>query len=223
MLLFGKTNRLPVMLQAEAAECGLCCLAMVAGYFGYHTDLVTLRREIGVSMRGITLKSLMQMSEHLHLSPRPLKLSLDEMRQLKLPAILHWNLDHYVVLSKVSRDKITIHDPAVGKRTYSLAEAGQHFSGIAIELSPRTEFLAGNHGDKLRLWSFLSGAQGLLGSLLQILLLSFFVQFFSLAVPFYMQVVVDDVLVKHDQDLLTLLAFSFILLTVTSVATKTLR
>ena len=223
MLLFGKTNRLPVMLQAEAAECGLCCLAMVAGYFGYHTDLVTLRREIGVSMRGITLKSLMQMSEHLHLSPRPLKLSLDEMRQLKLPAILHWNLDHYVVLSKVSRDKITIHDPAVGKRTYSLAEAGQHFSGIALELSPRTEFLAGNHGDKLRLWSFWSGAQGLRGSLLQILLLSFFVQFFSLAVPFYMQVVVDDVLVKHDQDLLTLLAFSFILLTVTSVATKTLR
>jgi ATP-binding cassette subfamily B protein RaxB len=223
MLLFGKTNRLPVMLQAEAAECGLCCLAMVAGYFGYHTDLVTLRREIGVSMRGITLKSLMQMSEHLHLSPRPLKLSLDEVPQLKLPAILHWNLDHYVVLSKVGRDKITIHDPAVGKRSYSFAEAGQHFSGIALELSPRTEFLAGNHGDKLRLWSFWSGAQGLRGSLLQILLLSFFVQLFSLAVPFYMQVVVDDVLVKHDQDLLTLLAFGFILLTLTSVATKALR
>ena len=66
MLFFGKKNRLPVMLQAENSECGLCCLAMIAGYFGHHTDLVTLRREIGVSMRGITLKSLMQLSEGLH-------------------------------------------------------------------------------------------------------------------------------------------------------------
>lgn len=223
MLFFGKKNRLPVMLQAENSECGLCCLAMIAGYFGHHTDLVTLRREIGVSMRGITLKSLMQLSEGLHLSPRPLKLSLDEMRQLKVPAILHWNLDHYVVLSKVGRNKITIHDPAVGKRTYSLAEASQHFSGIALELSPRTDFVSGNRGDKLKLWSFWSGAQGLRRSLLQILTLSFFIQAFSLAIPFYMQVVVDDVLVKHDQDLLTLLALGFILLSVTSVATKALR
>lgn len=222
MSIFG-SRRLPILIQAEAAECGLCCVAMLSNYFGRYTDLVSFRREFSYSIRGATLRSLIGISESIGLSARPLKLSLEDIPKLKRPAILHWNLDHYVVLADVSRKHITIHDPAVGIRKYTWQEASRHFSGIALELSPRQDFEKGDDRDKLSLWTFWKGTKRLGSSIVVILILSILIQIFTLATPFYLQIVVDDVLVKNDQDLLSVLALGFFALTLISVATKALR
>src|SRR5579875_840194 len=126
--------RLPDVRQAEAAECGLACLVMVAGYHGRQMDLATLRRRHPVSVRGATLRSIMSNAAELGFNARPLRLEIEHLVQLKVPAILHWDMDHFVVLRHASRRGIDVHDPAGGLRRYSNAQAGKHFTGVALEL-----------------------------------------------------------------------------------------
>lgn len=220
--LTGK-NTLPSILQAEAAECGLACMAMIASYHGYHCDLLTLRQKYGSSARGTTLQTLMDLAETLALTPRALRIELNDISEISLPAILHWNFNHFVVVKAVRNNSITIHDPAVGVRKYTREEVGKKFTGIVLELSPRTEFIAGTDKSELKIWDFWRGVKGLVPSLIQILILSLLIQIFALAVPFYMQLVVDEVLVKHDGNLLLVLAMGFGGLTLISVVTKAIR
>src|SRR5262245_35121568 len=111
-LSFDGRGRLPAIVQAEAAECGLACLAMVASYHGCRTDLNTLRRRYPASLKGVTLRGLVQVATHLHLACRPLRFELGHLRQLRLPAILHWDMNHFVVLKAVTRKGVVVHDPA---------------------------------------------------------------------------------------------------------------
>ena len=94
LLNFSGVRRLPVIHQTEAAECGLACLAMIASFHGYETDLAHLRQRIQVSSHGTNLKSLIDMAARLHLAGRALKLDSDSVGGLQLPCILHWDLNH---------------------------------------------------------------------------------------------------------------------------------
>src|SRR5262245_49828420 len=89
---FGLGRRVPLVLQTEAAECGLACLAMVAGHAGGCSDLALLRRRFGLSIRGATLRDLVRIAERLGFAARPLRLEIDELGQLAVPCILHWDL-----------------------------------------------------------------------------------------------------------------------------------
>src|SRR3954452_24567424 len=96
----GWGSRLPMILQTEASECGLASIAMVAHHFGYHTELADLRRRYGMSLKGATLKELMSIADRIGFATRPLRLELAELAQLRLPCILHWDLNHFVVLER---------------------------------------------------------------------------------------------------------------------------
>ncbi|WP_031339965.1 cysteine peptidase family C39 domain-containing protein, partial [Xanthomonas maliensis] len=89
-LRFWRLRALPNVLQAEAAECGLACLAMIAGYHGHHTDLPALRRRFSLSLKGMTARQLLDVAHTLGLQCRPLRLELQELGQLQTPCILHW-------------------------------------------------------------------------------------------------------------------------------------
>jgi ATP-binding cassette, subfamily B, bacterial CvaB/MchF/RaxB len=130
-------QRLPILLQAEASECGLASVAMVAMYHGHRTDLTQLRRHFAISRKGATLHSLMQIAEALQLQPRPLRIELHELAQLPTPCVLHWDLNHFVVLKRVTRRGAEIHDPAVGLRHIPWAELNGLFSGVALVLTPQ--------------------------------------------------------------------------------------
>src|SRR5262249_4061323 len=104
----------PVILQSEASECGLACLALVLGGFGQSWSIGDLRERFSTSSRGVTLRRLLDISRNLSLIARPLRVELEYASQLQLPCILHWGLMHYVVLVAVHRDSFVIHDPAVG-------------------------------------------------------------------------------------------------------------
>src|SRR5881396_1098155 len=108
MLNLNGTARLPVIRQTEAAECGLACLAMVAGYHGHDIDLNTLRRRHPVSLKGVTLRGLMQVANQLDFAGRPLRFELEHLNQLQLPAIVHWDMNHFVVLRAVSKGGVVI-------------------------------------------------------------------------------------------------------------------
>jgi ATP-binding cassette subfamily B protein RaxB len=212
-----------IIYQSEAAECGLACLAMVAGAYGYKTDMVSLRQRYPLSLKGATLQHLMQLADQLGLAARALRLEPAELSQLKLPCILHWQMSHFVVLVKVKGQKVQILDPAFGQRELSFADIDQSFTGVALELSPTTVFKKEDQRQKLRMRQFWSSASGLWTALLRILLMSLVLQFFLLVAPYYMQLVVDEVLVSRDLDLLHVLAAGFALLLLLQIVTNVLR
>ena len=105
------------MLASEVAECGLACIAMIARFHGHDVDLNGLRQRFALSLSGMSLRSLMGLADQLGLSTRPLRVELSALSKVKTPAILHWDLNHYVVLRSVTSRSIVIHDPAIGVRT----------------------------------------------------------------------------------------------------------
>jgi len=223
LLNFSGKRRLPIILQTELAECGLACLAMVATYHGHEIDLNTLRRKYPISLRGTTLHSLMQTADKMDFACRPLRLELEQLDQLRTPTILHWDMNHFVVLKSVSKTHIVIHDPAMGMRKVSLSEVSKHFTGVALELIPSPKFEPKKEVRKIPVWTFWERMVGLKRALVQVLLLSIGLQVFSLISPQYMQLVVDNVLLSHDVHFLKVLALGFLLLMVIDVGTTALR
>ena len=139
-LSFGFNKKLPVILQTEVAECGLACLAAVLAYHGHRTDLRTLRQKCPLSLKGANLAHIVRFANELNLTSRALRLELHELDHLKLPCILHWDLNHFVVLRSVGKDAVSIMDPAVGLRKVKLEEVSRKFTGVALELWPNTHF-----------------------------------------------------------------------------------
>lgn len=222
-LRFSSRQLLPVIHQTEMAECGLACLAMIASYYGHRYDLVTLRRRFPVSLKGATLKSLMEISDGINLAPRALKVDLLQLPDVQSPAILHWNMNHFVVLKKAGKRGITIHDPAQGRRDLDWETVSKHFTGIVLELVPTKQFEQRDEKQSMHLTDFWDRISGFKRAMIQILVLSLALQIFALGSPFYMQLVVDEALVSNDVNLLTVLAIGFLLLMLIEVITRAFR
>jgi ATP-binding cassette subfamily B protein RaxB len=223
LLSFGGRGRLPLVLQTEAAECGLACLAMVTSYHGHRTDLNTLRRRYPVSLKGVTFRGLIQTATQLKLACRPLRFELGHLRQLRLPAILHWDMNHFVVLKAVTRKGLVIHDPASGERRFLFAEASKHLTGVALELSPTEGFISKDERVRLPFTNFWGPVRGGTHALLQVLVLSVILELLVIASPLYMQLTIDEVIARGDVDLLFVLALGFGLLAVITAASTALR
>ena len=214
---------LPMILQTEAAECGLACLAMVASHHGLHSDLPSLRRRFSVSLKGTTMADLVRLAGQMQLGSRALRAEMDHLPGLAMPCVLHWDLNHFVVLKEVRRGFAVIHDPAHGVRRMSLAEVSEHFTGIVLELTPQPEFRPRTERQTVTLRQLLGRVSGLKRSLLQIFALAVALEGFVLLAPFFMQWVVDSVLVSVDRDLLVTLGLGFGLLVLITVATGAVR
>src|SRR5260221_801078 len=215
--------RVPVILQSEAPECGIACLAMVASFHGHRTDLSAMRVRLSPSLKGITLKNVAQIAETMGMTARGVQVPLDSLGKLRLPAVLHWDMNHFVVLVKVAGRKITVHDPARGKRVLTLDEASRHFTGVAMEFTPTAEFQEKDEREKIKSWQLLGAASGLKGTIAQILVLSFALAVVAIAMPFFLQILVDRVLVGRDPGLLSGLGIAFAVLVVIQVAVTAVR
>jgi ATP-binding cassette, subfamily B, bacterial CvaB/MchF/RaxB len=215
--LFQSRNYMPCILQSERAECGLACLAMITTYYGNKTDLNSLRREHAISGRGANLSDILGIAEALSLSTRALKLELDDLKSLQLPAILHWDMTHFVVLKKISKRGLVINDPAVGERTYGFSEAGRHFTGIAVEFTPAAGFVPRTRILRSKLTDLFNRYPGFTSSVAQLFLLSLCLQLVSIGSAFFMQTVIDESLSKQDEDILKILASGFAMIALSGV------
>ena len=213
----------PLVLQTEAAECALACLAMVAGAHGHRIDLPTLRQRFSLSLKGATMADLVRMAGAMQMHPRALRAEPDQLPQLALPCILHWDLNHFVVLTAVRGNSVTLHDPARGERRMKLDELSRHFTGIALELTPAADFEVRTEKQHVSLKQLLGPVRGLKRALLQIFVLAAGLEAFLLLSPFFLQWVVDGVLVSADRDLLVTLGVGFGLLVALQVATAAVR
>jgi ATP-binding cassette subfamily B protein RaxB len=204
---------------------------MVAGHHGLHTDLPTLRQRFSLSLKGATLKSVMSIAERVGFNCRPLRAEIEALAQLQLPVILHWDLNHFVVLAKISRRpllrfrrllsheniekesfcsrRFEIHDPAYGRRVIGEGELSRHFTGVVLELTKSESFVPASQVSRLRISQLWSRLGGIGSSLRNVLALSVILQLIALATPFYLQLAVDTAFPSFDTDLLAMLAIGF--------------
>ncbi|MEO6153193.1 MAG: peptidase domain-containing ABC transporter [Croceibacterium sp.] len=211
------------VLQSEAAECGLASVAMIARFHGHRVDLAGLRRRFPTSIKGMTLRQMIDVASDLELSARPVRLEIDELSQLRLPAILHWDLNHFLVLERADNDGVWLLDPARGRRRMTLAKFARHFTGVALELIPTADFRPIEARVRTRLsdlWSRLSNYRS---AVWQVVVLSLIVQVTALTVPLFIQLVIDDGVNQGEASLLTLLLVGFGMIYALQAVSRMLR
>jgi ATP-binding cassette subfamily B protein RaxB len=212
-----------MIFQAEMSECGLACMAMLANYHGHRTDIGAMRRQFSQSIKGSTLKSLIGLADSLDFSTRAVRTELDGLRLLRTPCILHWDLNHFVVLKRVHRSRIVVHDPARGICDINIERASKHFTGVALEVAPTSGFESRELRQRTRLRDLIGNVAGLKRSIFQALLLSALLQFFLLITPFYVQLVIDHAVSSLDAKLLVLSAVTFAAIYLFSAVAEALR
>ncbi|WP_298622297.1 peptidase domain-containing ABC transporter [uncultured Zoogloea sp.] len=222
-LRFSSFPKVREILQSEAAECGLACLAMCASANGYDVSLDALRRRFPVSLKGGNLKMLVDIAAAIDLAARPLQLEASEIGELQTPCILHWDMRHFVVLVSFDGKVATIQDPAVGRRKVTLSELGKHFTGVALELTPTPAFKPRRERPQIGFADLLGKVRGLRASLVQIGLLSLALEVLSIVMPWINQWIIDDVVVTMDLDLLNVLALAMLLFGATQAAIRAFR
>ena len=210
-------RRLPLIRQTESAECGLACLAMMACWHGLQTDLPTLRERFSISTQGMTLQRLIECAAGIRLSSRAVRLEPEDLKSLSLPCILHWNMNHFVILHKVRGSRLVIHDPDKGKVIITLTDAGKHFTGVALELMPASDFTASDERKKIRLRQLTGKTPGLLAAMSRIIVFALALEILTLGSPLFNQLVIDEVLVAADRSLLTVIIIALLLLSLTQM------
>jgi ATP-binding cassette, subfamily B, bacterial CvaB/MchF/RaxB len=220
---FFTRTRVHLVRQTEIAECGLASLTMVANFHGLDIDLGTMRRRFAPSLRGAALKTLIGLADRIGLTPRAVKLPLEQLGNLHVPAVLHWDMNHYVVLERVKGEKALIHNPDGRSTWMPLEQVSEHFTGVALELRPSDNFETGKQRERLKLSQLWRRMTGMKRALLQVLVLSIVLQAFVLASPYYMQIAIDNALPALDNDLLTVLAIGFGLFTLINAGASLLR
>lgn len=222
-LQFGFARPVPVILQTEASECALACVAMLVGFHGLDSDLWSLRQNHATSMRGTSLDQLGRIASALGFATRAVRLELNELGQLQLPCILHWDLNHFVVLTAVRSNEVWLHDPATGRRRMRLSEVSEHFTGVALELSPAASFKPRRERQQYDVRDLMGRVRGLWQALGQIVLLAAALEVLAMVAPLMNQWAVDQAIVAADRTLLTTLAVGFALLLLAQVSISSFR
>jgi ATP-binding cassette subfamily B protein len=200
----ARRGRVPFIQQVDEMDCGAACLAMVARGFGRRVSLARIRQLVNPALDGTSLRSICAAGEELGLATRPVKASPRHLERMPLPAIVHWEGHHWVVLAAVRRRRVLLVDPALGRRWLARAAFDAGWTGYAA-LFDYTPALAGApHSTRTLAWMW-PLVRPHAGVLLQALGLAVVVSVLQMVLPVFTQVIVDRVLVDQDLSLLHLL------------------
>ena len=215
VLRFSDRQYLPLIMQDERAECGHACVAMLSYYWGLKFDLFTLREIDKPSLAGANLRELMALLERLGFRSRALSVPLDELKYVKTPAIIHWNMNHFVVLKSVKQNRVVIHDPAEGVRSCAMHEVSKAFTGIVLEVEPAANFKCAEVKSGLSLLDLLKTIKGIKSPIIFLFILSLCIEAMGLINPLFLQYVTDHVMSANDLGNLYALAWGFLILIMT--------
>lgn len=210
-----KTSRVrtPTVLQMEAVECGAAALGIILSYYGRIVPLPKLREECGVSRDGSKAFNIIKVARSYGLNAKGLKVSLENLNNLRPPYIVFWNFNHFLVVEGLKKKRVYLNDPATGRRSVSLAEFDQEYTGVVLVMEPELNFKKG--GRKSSITSALgTRLKNSLGSILFCLLVGLLLTIPRLAVPAFSQVFVDEILVQDRQNWLRPLLLGMVLTTV---------
>lgn len=216
-------RKIKLVRQMEITECGIACLVMVANYHRSQIEIRDLRRTFSASVRGSTFKDLIEVAGSIGFSARAVGVAEKSLSKLRLPAILHWENSHFVVLERIVGPKARIHDPAHSSTWITLEDLKKSFTGAALELEPELVDFSRPGSGRLRISSLWGRLVGFKSSIVQTVLLSILLHLGLLIMPYYMQLALDVVLPSLDLSLLTTLALGFGFVAIINASVALLR
>lgn len=188
-------RKVPERLQLNTVECGAACLAMILSYYGRKTSVAEVYTHAGVGRDGLSALNIVQTARRYGLMVRCISLQVNDFRFVHLPAIVHWEFNHFLVVERWSPSVVSVIDPAAGRKRLSAREFDAGFTGIVLMFEPGQTFDTRTTGASLSLRSYL--VQYLKRSpfvFLHILAASLLLQLIGLAVPFATKIVIDTLL-----------------------------
>jgi HlyB family type I secretion system ABC transporter len=215
-------RRYPFYAQQSTADCGAACLAMIGSYWGKKLSINRLRDLANVDRNGASLRGLASAAESIGFSTRPVKTGLSKLAEQTLPAIVHWEGKHYIVVYEITRRQVTVADPAIGQRTLSHAEFKAGWTGYALLLEP-TAFLKDTPEASQPLWQFLNLVKPHWLVLLEVFVASLLIQIFGLLTPLFTQLLLDRVVVQRSPLTLTAVGLALLIFGLFRVAMTGLR
>jgi NHLM bacteriocin system ABC transporter peptidase/ATP-binding protein/NHLM bacteriocin system ABC transporter ATP-binding protein len=194
-----RTLLTPIMLQMEGVECGAASLGIILAYYDRIVPLSELRRQCGISRDGSNAANILKTARNYGLIAKGYKKSLQSLKTLKPPYIVFWGLAHFLVVEGFSQKKVYLNDPAVGRRSVSLEEFDQYFTGLVLIMEPGSDFQKG--GKKKNIISALSSRlKNSRDAVFFTLLTALFLTFTRLAFPAFTQVFIDEILIEKRVD-----------------------
>lgn len=218
----GRIKKTPTLIQMETVECGAASLGIILSYYGKHLPLEVLRRECGVNRDGCKASNIMKAARRMNLEAKGVRCSADELHTLPLPAIIHWEFNHFLVLEGIDGDRVHLNDPGFGHRRMDMKEFRSSYTGVAMLMKPGEGFTRG--GTRFNVVKEI--AKKLVtekGALVFILVASLLAVMPGLAHPVFSQLFLDEILSGKHQDWLRPLLFGMFLTGIIDVSLTGLR
>ncbi|MEH2066340.1 MAG: peptidase domain-containing ABC transporter [Nostoc sp.] len=216
------TKSYPFYAQQSAADCGSACLVMVGNYWGKHYSINRLRDMTNVTRNGASLKAMATTAESLGFATRPVKATLDKLAEQPLPAIVHWEGKHFIVVYEITKKRVIVCDPAIGQRSLTKAEFQAGWTGYALLLEP-TALLKNAKDESRSFWKFFELIKPHYRTLVEIFIASVVIQLFGLVTPVFTQLLLDRVLVQRSVTTLNAIGLGMIVFGLFSVAVNAIR
>jgi NHLM bacteriocin system ABC transporter peptidase/ATP-binding protein len=187
----------PTILQMEALECGAASLAMILAHYGRWVALEELRLACGVSRDGSKASNLLKAARRYGLAAKGFKKEPEQLNELPVPSIIHWNFNHFVVFEGQRGERVYINDPAIGRRRLMPSELSEAFTGVVLAFEPTVEFRRAGAPPRAlpMLWGQLAGSRA---GLALVALISLSLVLPGIVVPVFSKLFVDEVLIGGD-------------------------
>lgn len=200
------------MEQMLQTECGVCCISMVAGKYNVHKTLRELRNMAGIGRDGVTMYTMRNMAVRLGFEAKVFRAELHQLVKLQLPVIVHWEENHYVVVDKISKNNVTIIDPAVGRRTISHEQFQRSYNSVVLEMTPTEQVIPQK---KVSVWGkFLKYLMEVPKKVALVIVMAIIYQLGTLGMPILVQYLIDNIITANKVQLLSVFMVSVILLTI---------
>lgn len=216
------TKRYPFRRQHSGSDCGVACLAMIGEYWGKNFSITELRSVANVDRSGASIKGLITAAEHLGFAPRPVKVDLPTLARQKLPAIVHWRGNHYIVVYQVTSNKVFVSDPKIGRRTLDHYEFIREWNGYTLLLTPTAKFKSAPEAQR-NVWKYFQLIKPHWLVLLEVIAASLIIQLIGLLTPIFTQLLLDRVVVQRSTSTLIAIGTGLIIFSLFGVAISSLR
>lgn len=199
----NKYTKTPTIYQMEATECGAASLSMIIGYYGKHIPLEQMRIETGVSRDGCNAKNILKAARKLGFEAKGFRKSLEDLYEVNLPCIIHWNFNHFVVYEGVKGKYAYINDPAMGRRKLTIDELDDCFTGVVLTFQKNDEFTKNKKQKKL--FGFVKDRlKGQYISISALVIIGLLLIVPGLIIPVFSQVFLDYILLGDNKDWTTI-------------------